>query len=85
MNTNSDESEAMRMAKGDAGFLLNDILFIVAAIIFAIVAFFLFSSQKLGIIGKILGVISAIIAAYLGIVGCLAVAMLAFKYIFIVI
>lgn len=82
---NSDDSEAVRMAKGDARMLLNDILFIVAAIVLAIAAYYLFSLRKLGIFGKILGVIAAIIAAYLGIVGVLAVAMLAFKYIFIVI
>lgn len=83
--THSDDSEAVRMAKGDARMLLNDILFIVAAIVLAIAAFYLFSSRKLGVIGKILGVIVAIIAAFFGIVGVLAVAMIAFKYILIII
>lgn len=81
----AEGSEAERLVKGDLGYLFRDFLFIVAAIALAIAAFYLFTSRKLGFLGKVLGCVAGLIAVYLGIVGVLAIAMLALKYILIII
>ena len=81
----SDDSEMVRMVKGDAKTLVKDLLFVISAIVLVIVACYLFKSHKMGCLGKILGCVAIIVAAFLGIIGIIAIAAMAFKYIFIAI